>query len=289
MSGPAIDASPALTFNQSSASIQQRRLSTGRQMWVLYRRFAAPSLLNGEVLTTVGAPIIFMVGFYIPFAIPWNQFVGGASSGVASHLGQYITPLVTLQAVSFAAIGSGFRAATDSLLGVNRRFQSMPMAPLTPLLARVWVAVDRCFTGLVISLVCGYVIGFRFHRGALYIVGFCLLVIAIGAVLSFAADLVGTVTRNPDAMLPLLSLPILIFGLLSIGLMPLKLFPHWIHPFVRNQPISQFVAALRALAGDTTKTASQVSWPVMAPTLTWLFAFVVILALSSTIVLARRP
>ncbi len=53
MSGPAIDASPALTFNQSSASIQQRRLSTGRQMWVLYRRFAAPSLLNGEVLTTV--------------------------------------------------------------------------------------------------------------------------------------------------------------------------------------------------------------------------------------------
>lgn len=87
MSGPAIDASPALTFNQSSASIQQRRLSTGRQMWVLYRRFAAPSLLNGEVLTTVGAPIIFMVGFYIPFAIPWNQFVGGASSGVASNLG----------------------------------------------------------------------------------------------------------------------------------------------------------------------------------------------------------
>ncbi len=39
-------------------------------MWVLYRRFAAPGLLNGEVLTTVGAPIIFMVGFYIPFAIP---------------------------------------------------------------------------------------------------------------------------------------------------------------------------------------------------------------------------
>lgn len=168
-------------------------------MWVLYRRFAAPSLLNGEVLTTVGAPIIFMVGFYIPFAIPWNQFVGGASSGVASNLGQYITPLVTLQAVSFAAIGSGFRAATDSLLGVNRRFQSMPMAPLTPLLARVWVAVDRCFTGLVISLVCGYVIGFRFHRGALYIVGFAYWLSRSGlcchSPLTWLAPLPGTQTR----------------------------------------------------------------------------------------------
>ena len=82
----------------------------------------------------------------------------------------------------------------------------------------------------MVSLVCGYAIGFRFHRGAPYIAGYCVLAIAIGALLSFGADLIGTATRNPDAMLPLLTLPILIFGLLSIGLMPLRLFPHWIQP-----------------------------------------------------------
>ncbi|OSC40414.1 ABC transporter permease [Mycobacterium decipiens] len=287
MSAPALNPTPAPTFKRLSAgTASPRRPSAHLQLWVLYRRFVAPGLRNGERITTVGAPIVFMVGFYIPFHLPWNQFVG--SSGVASNIGQYITPLVALQAVTFAAIGSAFRAATDSQLGINRRFRSMPIAQLTPPLARVWVAVDRCTTCLVVSLICGHVIGFRFHRGTLYIVGFCVLVIVIGALLSFGADLVGTASGNPDAMLPLLTLPVLIFGLLSVGLMPLKLFPHWIHPFVRNQPISQFVEALRALAGDTTKSALPVTWPVMAPTLAWLFGFLVVLVAASILVLSRR-
>ncbi|BBX72824.1 doxorubicin resistance ABC transporter permease DrrB [Mycobacterium shinjukuense] len=265
------------------------RLSTIRQWWVLFLRFIAPGLRNAEEVTTIGAPVVFTVGFYIPFAIPWNHYVGGGSPGVASNLGQYIAPLIVLQSIAFAAISSAFRAATDSLLGINRRFRSMPIAPLMPVLTRVSVAVYRCCWGLAVSLICGYAIGFRFHRGPLAIIGFCVLAIVIGTLLSFAADLIGTATRNPDAMLPLLTLPILIFGLLSIGLMPIKLFPHWIHPFVRNQPISQFVAALRALAGDTIKTAIPVAWPVMVPTLAWLLGFMVLLVPLSIFVLSRRP
>ena len=263
--------------------------STRQQWWVLFVRFIVPSLRDSEKLITVAAPVVFTVGFYIPFAIPWNHYVGGGSSGVASSLGQYITPLIVLQSIAFAAIGSAFRAATDSLLGVNRRFATMPIAPLTPVLARVSAAVYRCCVGFVVALACGYAIGFHFHRGPLYIAGYCVLAIAIGAVLSFGADLLGTATRNPDAMLPLLTLPILIFGLLSIGLMPLRLFPHWIDPFVRNQPVTQFVVALRAMAGDTTKTVIPVTWPVMAPTLAWLFGFLVVMVPASIIVLSRRP
>jgi ABC-2 type transport system permease protein len=270
-------------------SMEQPRLSTRSQWWVLTLRFIAPALRNGELITAIGASVGFTVGFYIPFSIPWNHFVGGGSSGVASNLGQYITPLIILQAVAFAAISSAFRAATDSLQGVNRRFRSMPIAPLTPVLARVSASVCRCCVGLTVSLICGHAIGFRFHHGAPYIAGFCVLVIVIGALLSFAADLIGTATRNPDAMLPLLTLPMLIFGLLSVGLQPIRLFPRWIQPVVRDQPISQFVVALRALAGDTTKTVIPVTWPVMAPTLAWLFASLVVLVPSSIFVLSKRP
>jgi len=265
------------------------RPSTRKQWWVLTIRFIAPTLRNGELITAIGASVAFTVGLYIPFSIPWSHYVGGASSGVSNNLGQYITPLITLQAVAFAAISSAFRAATDSLQGVNRRFRSMPIAPLTPVLARVSASVYRCAIGLTVSVICGHVIGFRFYRGALFIAGFCVLVIVIGAVLSFGADLIGTATRNPDAMLPLLTLPIFIFGLMSVGILPLKMFPHWVQPVVRNQPISQFVVALRALAGDTTKAAVSVTWPVIAPTLGWLVGFIVILVPSSIIVLSRRP
>jgi ABC-2 type transport system permease protein len=281
MSAPTL----ALGFDPS---LKEPRPSNITQWWVLTTRFIKPTLRNGELITAIGASLAFTAGIYIPFSVAWNRFVGGGSSGVAGNMGQYVTPLVILQAVGFAAISSAFRAAIDSQQGVNRRFSSMPMAPLTPVLARVSASVYRCCIGLVSSLICCYVIGFRFHRGAIYIVGFCLLVIAIGAVLSYNADLLGTATKNPDAMLPLLTLPILIFGLLSVGLMPLRLFPLWVHPFVRNQPISQFVMALRALAGDTTKKVLPVSWPVMAPTLVWLVSIVVILIPTSIYVLSRR-
>jgi ABC-2 type transport system permease protein len=259
------------------------------QWWVLTTRFIAPTLRNGELITAIGASVAFTVGFYVPFSIPWAHYVGGPSSGVSANLGQYITPLITLQAVSFAAISSAFRAATDSLHGVNRRFRSMPIAPLTPVLARVSASVYRCCVGLAVSLICAHVIGFRFYHGPLRIVGFCALAIVIGALLSFGADLIGTATRNPDAMLPLLTMPVLIFGLLSVGIQPLKMFPHWIQPVVRNQPISQLVLALRALAGDTTKTALPVTWSVMAPTLLWLVGFAILLVPASIVVLSKRP
>lgn len=278
---------PAL--NTPAVPAQRPQPSRLGQWWVLTARFIAPSLRNGELITVVGASIAFTAAFYIPFSIPWKHYIGSGSSGISSSLGQYITPLIALQAVAFAAMSAAFRAATDSLEGVNRRFRSMPIAPLTPVIARTTASIYRCSIGLAGSLACGYVIGFRFHHGPLYIAGFCVLVIVIGAVLSFAADLLGTASRNPDAMLPLLSLPIMIFGLLSIGIQPLKLFPHWIQPVVRNQPISQFVVALRALAGDTTRNALTVSWPLMLPTLAWLLGAVVVLVPSAMIVLSRRP
>ncbi|OBK46709.1 antibiotic ABC transporter permease [Mycobacterium gordonae] len=273
----------------STPVVSRSQPSMLQQWWVLTIRFIAPTLRNGELITAIGASLSFAIGFYVPFSIPWNHYVGGPGSGIASNLGQYITPLITLQAIAFAAISSAFRAATDSLHGVNRRFRSMPIAPLTPVLARVSASVYRCCVGLVVSLIAAHVIGFRFHHGALYIAGFCALAIVIGVLLSFGADLIGTATRNPDAMLPLLTMPILIFGLLSVGLQPLKMFPHWIQPIVRNQPISQLVIALRALAGDTVKSPVPVTWSVMTPPLLWLAGFALFLVPMSALVLSRRP
>jgi ABC-2 type transport system permease protein len=273
----------------STPVVSRSQPSMLQQWWVLTIRFIAPTLRNGELITAIGASLSFAIGFYVPFSIPWNHYVGGPGSGIASNLGQYITPLITLQAIAFAAISSAFRAATDSLHGVNRRFRSMPIAPLTPVLARVSASVYRCCVGLVVSLIAAHVIGFRFHHGALYIAGFCALAIVIGVLLSFGADLIGTATRNPDAMLPLLTMPILIFGLLSVGLQPLKMFPHWIQPIVRNQPISQLVIALRALAGDTVKSPVPVTWSVMTPPLLWLAGFALFLVPMSAFVLSRRP
>ncbi len=62
-------------------------------------------------------------------------------------------------------------------------------------------------------------------------------------------------------------MPQLIFGLVSVGIQPAEQFPGWIQPIVRNQPVSQFIYAMRALAGDTTRRGSgSPTWSVMTPT-----------------------
>jgi ABC-2 type transport system permease protein len=258
--------------------------SARTQWWVLTARFIKPTLRNGELAITIASSVVFTAGFYIPL----SKVMATATKAVSSSYAQYIMPLVALQAIVFAAISTAFRAATDSRQGINRRFGTMPIAPLTPVAARIAAAVYRCLVALAVAMICGHVIGFRFHRGVEYIVGFCVLVIVIGVLLSFAADLVGTGSRNPQAMMPLLILPPLIFGLLSVGVQPVQQFPHWIQPIVRNQPISQFVVALRTLAGDTTPTTGSVTWSVMVPTLAWLAGLAVVLIPASAIVLSRR-
>lgn len=261
------------------------RSSTLQQWWVLTVRSIAPSLRNGELATAVAASVIFTAGFYIPL----KELMGAATLGISSSYAQFMSPLIALQAIFFASISGAFKAATDAAQGINRRFGSMPIATLTPTAARMSANMYRCVAGLTIALICGYVIGFRFHRGPGYIVAFCLLVLVVGVVLALTFDLIGTKSQSPEATTPLLMLPQLILGLLSVGVQPAELFPEWIQPVVRNQPISQFIYALRALAGDTTDVAVSPTWSVMRPTFFWLLGLFAILVPTSAVVMARRP
>jgi ABC-2 type transport system permease protein len=268
----------------TATSTTEVRPSPLAQWWVLTRRFIAPTLRNGELVVTIASSVVFTAGFYIPL----HQIMGTATKTLASSYAQYVMPLIALQAITFAAMSTAFRAATDSVQGINRRFRSMPMTPFAPVGARISAAVYRCTISMAVAVACGYVIGFRFHHSAVCIAAFVLLVIAIGSILSFGADLVGTGSRNPEAMTPLLILPPLIFGLLSTGVQPAQQFPHWIQPIVRNQPVSQFVTALRALAGDAAPYGGALSWSALAPTLAWLCGLTVFLIPTSAMVLSRR-
>ena len=258
------------------------RPSTLRQWWALTARLVGPSLRNGEVLLSVGSTVIFTAGWYIPL-----NHIMGARSGMSSYA-QFLMPLIALQGIAFASEAGALRASTDAMTGINRRFESMPIGMLTPIVARTSTSVYRCLIGTTAAVICGYVIGFRFYRGLEYAVAFCLFLLLIGVLLSYLADLLGTTSKNPEATTQLLLMPQVIFGLLSVGIQPVEHFPHWIQPVVRNQPISQFVYVLRALAGDKTPGAGPVTWSVVGPSLAWIAGVLAITVPVSVILLLRR-
>lgn len=256
--------------------------STLQQWWTLTTRMIAPTLANGELATQIVGSIVFTVGFYLPL-----KNILGAVQPMSSYA-QYLTPLIVVQAIFFAAVSAAFRSAMDALAGINRRFRAMPMARLTPLAARMTASMYRCVVALIVSLVCGHIIGFRFHGSAWHTAGFVLLALLIGASLALMGDLIGAATKNPEATAPLLLVPQVTLGLASVGLQPVERFPSWIQPFVRDQPLSQYLNALRALAGDSTPAAPPVTWSVVGPALAWVAATIVVFTWLHAVV-ARRP
>jgi ABC-2 type transport system permease protein len=101
-------------------------------------------------------------------------------------------------------------------------------------------------------------------------------------------DLIGAANQNPEATTPLMLPPQIILGQLSVGLQPVERFPRWIQPVVRDQPISQWVYALRVLAGDSTPAAGAVSWSVIGPALAWTVGLIVIMIPLHALVSSRR-
>ncbi|CDZ89495.1 ABC transporter permease [Rhodococcus ruber] len=226
------------------------------QWWVLSARTLIPAVRGGELVTALVAPLVFTVGFYVPLQRVIALFTGGAVD-----YGQFLMPLIALQAVAFTAISAAFLAATDAVHGIDRRFATMPIAAAVPLAARLSASTVKCALSLAAAIGCGYVIGFRF-AGATAAVGFCVLALTIGTVLTLGADVLGTVFRSPEATTQALMLPQLVLGMLSCGFVPIDQFPAWIQPFARNQPVSQFASSLRGLADGT--------GAALTPTLLWL-------------------
>jgi ABC-2 type transport system permease protein len=257
--------------------------STVQQWWVLTRRMIAPTLRNGELAVGVAASAAVTACFYIPL----NRLMSGPDLPMSSYA-QYLMPLIALQAIAFASVSTAFRAATDAVQGLNRRLQALPIMSLTPVAARISASFYRCVIGLAVALACGHVIGFRFHREPLEIAAFCLLVLLAGVALTFLGDVIGTNSRNPAATTQWLLLPQLIFGYLSVGLQPLHRVPEWIQPVVRDQPVSQLVYALQALAGDSGQWAVPVTWSVIGPAVAWAIGIIVVTLPWAIVVYRRR-
>ena len=272
---------PALTLGATPRSARPMP-STLQQWWTLTTRAIIPTFTNGELLTQVVSSIVFTVGFYLPL-----KNILGALQPMSSYA-QYLTPLIVTQAIFFAAVSAAFRSAIDALAGINERFRAMPMAALTPLAARMTASMYRCVIALVVSLICGHIIGFKFYGTWWHTIGFVVLALLIGASLALLGDLIGAATRNPEATAPLLLVPQVTLGLASVGLQPTERFPGWIQPFVRDQPLSQYLNALRALAGDSTAAAPPVTWSVIGPALLWLAGFIVVAIWLHLRVAARR-
>lgn len=241
------------------------------QWWVLTCRVIAPSLRNGEVFLAIISPVFFTVAIYLPLAGVMQESEEG------SNYAQFIMPMLILQGAAFSSITAAFRSATDQVEGINRRFAAMPIAAWCPVASRMAANTFRASLAILSALICGYIIGFRFYISVVHSLLFILVAISIAVVLALIADILGSITKSPEAVSQAIIIPQMFFGLLSSGFAPEGEFPSWIGPFIRYQPISQFSELLRALAGEDPNPSEPPLWSELWPGLAWLVVLIALL------------
>lgn len=214
-------------------------------------------LRNGEFVFAFIAPAFLALCFYLPLRKVMDSAPG-------MDYGRFLMPIILLQAMSFTATSAAMRSAFDVSRGISRRFRVLPMAGWIPLSARLSTNIVLLLVSLICAAVASVIIGWRPDGGVAGTVLLFAIPMVIGVLLALLADGLGLVAGTPEATSQLLGLPTMILGMVSTGFVPEERFPEWIRGFARNQPISQFVEAMRA--ADST---GPMDWSAVAPTVYW--------------------
>jgi oleandomycin transport system permease protein len=200
-------------------------------------------------------PIIFVLLFVYIF--------GGAVSGSTHDYLQYVLPAIMVQTVLFSSMTIGVNLNTDISKGVFDRFRSLPIARSAPLIGAVLADVVRYLVSIVVLVVFGSIIGFRFHNGIAGAIAGCALVVFFALCITWGAVLLGMLLREPGGVqgLTFLLMFPLTFG--SNMFVQSDTMPGWLQAWVHNNPVTHLVTAIRGywLGG-----------PVLTPTL-WSLAW----------------
>ncbi len=129
-------------------------------------RFITPTLRNGELLTAIAASVLFTAGFYIPL----KQFMGAFTHGheqlraVSDAADRAAGHLVRLS-VGGVPVGHGLGARHQPAVQIHAD-RGADAAGVAHVGQRVPLR-----GGLAFAILCGHVIGFRFHGGPMTTAG----------------------------------------------------------------------------------------------------------------------
>nr|WP_238526495.1 ABC transporter permease [Gordonia neofelifaecis] len=226
------------------------------QLAALSGRGLTKVIRNGELVFAFVSPAFLAVCFYLPLKNVMAQYPG-------MNYGQFLMPIIVLQSVGFAASSAAMKASFDGKDGIHTRFRVLPMPAWVPMISRLVTNSALLVVSLLCALVACLIIGWRPENGALGVGLVFIVSFVIGILLALVADGIGLNSGSPQATSQAMSLPTLILGMLSTGFIPEESFPDWIQPFVRNQPISQFVNVIRGADQGT------LTWDLVQPSVYW--------------------
>ncbi|MGH8906225.1 MAG: ABC transporter permease [Egibacteraceae bacterium] len=205
-----------------------------------------------ELLVSIAVePIIFLVLF--------NYVFGGAIAAPGEGYIDFLVPGIIVQLVAFATVQTGLGLNQDVSKGIVDRFRSLPMARSAVLSGRILADAARFAFDFLLLAGVGALMGFRIATGPVPALGAFLLTIAFGVALAWVAAWIGLAVRSPEAVQSAGFLWLFPLTFASSVYVPAQTMPGWLQAFVKANPVTVTVDALRALllGGPTTALVLQ--------------------------------
>ena len=209
-------------------------------------------------------PLLFTAMFAYVF--------GGAVSGnVAAYLPTMIPGILAMTALT-ASMATGVQLREDMDTGVFNRFASLPMSRVAPILGPMTADLLRYGIAACLTMATGIAMGYRPGGGVLGVAGAIGLGIITGWSLSWIFAWVGTIARSAQAVQGMSIMIFFPLTFLSNAFVPVDTLPGWLAAFVKVNPVSHVVTAVRDLANDGVVSAQVVLSLVSCAILVAIFA-----------------
>jgi ABC-2 type transport system permease protein len=202
-------------------------------------------------------PTVLLVVYYMLVSKSMSRLTGSDSIDVV---------------VSMCALAGGMSGSLAAALsipgerdnGLLSRFWMMPVHRASALTGTLVAEAARTLVSTVLITTVGILLGLRFHGGAAAAMLFVLIPVLWVTVYATIVIVVALRFQSRTVLTWLSTFSLgAVFG--SSGVAPMELFPTWLQPFIRFQPMSPTIEAMRALARDGFAVRS----------LSWTFAWIV--------------
>lgn len=197
------------------------------------------------------------------FTPMFGYIFGGAVAGGVSKYLPMLIPGILVQTALTTCMATGVTLREDMEKGVFDRFKSLPMSRVAPLAGPAVADTIRYTIATALTFGVGIAMGYRPGGGVLGVVGAGLLVIFAAWSLSWVFTFLGTIMKSAQGLQGISMMVLFPLTFLSNAYVPTSTMPDWLQTFVKINPVSHVVSALRSLANDGTVN-SEVGWAVLA-------------------------
>ncbi|RLL68223.1 ABC transporter permease [Streptomyces sp. Z26] len=215
-------------------------------------------VLNGHVLTDSWTmtrrglthwarhPVRVVVGLAFPvmMLVMFAYFLGGGMD--VPDYREYLVPGILTLTMAFGLEGTMVALTQDLNKGVIDRFRSMPMAPSAVLVGRSLVDMLESVLSVLVLLVVGLAIGWRWHGGAGEALAAVGLLLLLRFALLWVGIYLGMVAGKPELVqaVQILVWPV---AFLSNAFTSPDTMPGWLGTVAEWNPMSATAAAVREL------------------------------------------